>query len=374
VSQDGEAENLKAEEQSAEDADDSIAVIGGGLIGLSIAWELARAGWRSTVYEKGRFGGEASWAAAGMLSPGGEVEGPSALASLAIESRDLYGRFVENLEQASGLGIDYQECGGLDLAYSPEELRVLEERARVQAAAGIESRPVTAAHIVAFWPRVRREGLAGGRFYPKDGVVNPQELVTALAKACRRAGIQIHENCAAARVEVFEKGATVESCRGTAWHDAVVIAAGAWSSDLEMRGAPAIPRAEPVKGHLIGYRQPEHTCATIVRHRGTYLLQRANGLLIAGASVEHVGFDRELRDEIAAGLAGEAAFVFPHLAETAPSEVWVGFRPESDGLHIGAWGSKRLLLAYGHYRNGILLAPVTAARIAAEINANLQTR
>ena len=113
-------------------AANSTAIIGGGLIGLSIAWDLARGGRRVTIYEKNRIGGEASWAAAGMLSPGGEVEGQSALASLAIESRNLYTQFVRELEQASGLAIDYQECGGLDLAYSPEDLQALEVRARAQ--------------------------------------------------------------------------------------------------------------------------------------------------------------------------------------------------------------------------------------------------
>lgn len=354
--------------------DASIAIIGGGLIGLSVAWELARAHCQVFVYEKNRVGGEASWAGAGMLSPGGEVVGPSLLASLALESRNLYRQFVHDLEQASGFAIDYQECGALDLAYSPEELQTLEARALDQDSAGIQSLPVSAAHILAFWPHLRKQGLTGGRFYPKDAIVNPRELVPALAAVCRKRGVAVLENCAVARIGVSETAVTVEASCGTAMHQAAVIAAGAWSSSFAVEGVPPIPRAEPVKGHLIGYQQPEHACTTIVRHGPTYLLQRAGGLLIAGASVEHVGFDRELRREVAAGLAEAAAFVFPHLAETAPSETWIGFRPGSDSLHIEAWHSKLLLLAYGHYRNGILLAPATARRIAAEITANLRTR
>lgn len=372
MSQAGEAEKPPPENQeSAPAGESSIAVIGGGLIGLSVAWGLARAGRRVTVYEKNRIGGEASWAAAGMLSPGGEVEGPSALAAFALESRNLYSRFILELEHASGRAIDYQECGGLDLAYSPEEWQALESRANAQESAGIPSRPVSAPHILAFWPRLRKAGLMGGRFYPGDGIVNPRELVGALSVACGKAGVAMRENCAAAHLEVLETGVQVEACRGAELHGAAVIAAGAWSSAFTITGVPPLPRAEPVKGHLIGYQQPEHTCSTIIRHRGTYLLQRANGLLIAGASVEHVGFDRELREEIAAGLASAAAFVFPHLGETGPSEVWAGFRPGGDSLRVEAWHSKRLFLAYGHYRNGILLAPATAARIVACVHANL---
>lgn len=349
----------------------SIAVMGGGLIGMSVAWELARAGWRVAVYEKNLVGGEASWAGAGMLSPGGEMEGPSPLASLALQSRELYRPFVQELEEASGLAIDYQECGALDLAYSPSELQVLAARGAEQQAGGIVSKAVSAEHILAFWPRLRREGLAGGRFYPNDAIVNPRELMIALAAACRKRDVTVRQNCAVTRVRVLETAVEVEAACGSGSYDAVVIAAGAWSSEVAIEGVPRIPEAEPVKGHLIGYQQPEQTCTTIVRHGRTYLLQRASGLLIAGASVEHVGFDRQVRREVVAELAQEAAFVFPHLGETTPSETWIGFRPGSDALHIEAWHSKRLHLAYGHYRNGILLAPATGQRVAAEISANL---
>lgn len=352
----------------------SIAVMGGGLIGMSVARELARAGWRVAVFEKNLVGGEASWAGAGMLSPGGEMEGPSPLAALALQSREMYRQFVHELEEAAGLAIDYQECGALDLAYSRNELQALEVRAAEQQAGGIHSKAVSAEHILAFWPRLRREGLAGGRFYVDDAIVNPREVTIALAAACRKLGVTVLQNCAVTRIRVLETAVEVEAACGSGTYEAVVIAAGAWSSSVAVEGVPRIPAAEPVKGHLIGYQQPEQTCTTIVRHGRTYLLQRASGLLIVGASVEHVGFDREVRSGVAAELAEEAAFVFPHLGETTPTETWIGFRPASDALHIEAWHSKRLYLAYGHYRNGILLAPATAKRIAMEVHANLQAR
>jgi glycine oxidase len=352
----------------------AVAVVGGGLIGMSIACELARTGWRVAVFEKNLIGGEASWAGAGMLSPGGEVEGPSELGELAVESRRLYPEFVRGLEQASRQPIDYQECGGLDVAYSAVERREIEGRATAQEAAGIHSKAVSAEQIRAFWPWLRCEGLAGGRFYRGDAIVNPRELVKALRSACEGLRVPLIENRPVARVRVREAGVEVDTPCGSGTYEAAVIAAGAWSSEIAVEGAPAVPRSEPVKGHLIGYQQPEQTCNTIVRRGRTYLLQRANGLLIAGASVEHVGFDREVRDDIAAELAAQAAFLFPHLAETTPTETWVGFRPASDGVHIEAWHSRRLYLAYGHYRNGILLAPVTAKRIAGMVSANLQTR
>lgn len=355
-------------------AEGSIALVGGGIIGLSIAWRLAQGGWPVVLLEKNLIGGEASWAGAGMLSPGGEVEGPSELAALAIESRSLYSEFVRELEEGSGLSIDYQECGALDVAYSGEEFEALEVRAASQARAGIISKPVAAGRIAAFWPRIRKEGLAGGRFYPNDAIVDPREVVLALAANCRKAGVTVLQHCEVRRAAVKENGVVVETSCPRAMFEAVVIAAGAWSNGIAMDGVPPVPSAEPVRGHLIAYQQPAQTCNTIVRHGHTYLLQRANGLLIAGASVEHAGFDRELRPEIIAGLAERASFVFPHLRDTTPTDAWIGFRPASNALHLERWHSDRLYLAYGHYRNGILLAPVSAKRIADQVNLNLQAR
>lgn len=345
----------------------SVAVVGGGIIGMSIAWRLAKAGFRVAVIEKSTVGGEASWAGAGMLAPGGEIDEPSPLAPLAIESRQLYRNFVRELEDASGLAIDYQECGGLDLAYSQEEWQALEARATRQQALGIESKPLTAKQVGTFWPRIRTEGLTGARFYPGDAIVNPREVVLALAAACRKLGVAVEQNCAVESVTVTEQGVELQTGSGRKSSRAAVIAAGAWSSRVGVTGVPPLPIAEPIKGHIIGYQQPEQTCNTILRYGGTYLLQRANGLLIVGASMERAGFDRQIHPERVAALAARAAFILPHLGETEPTETWIGFRPGSDSLHVGSWHSDRLCLAYGHFRNGILLAPLTAEQIAAEM-------
>ncbi len=352
----------------------SIAIVGGGIIGLSTAWRLTQSGRQVAVYDQGPIGHEASWAGAGMLSPGGEIDSDSPLVPLAMASRRLYPGFVRELEQASGVEIDYQECGGLDLAYSAAELTALEQKAATQASLGIASKAVTASHILQFWPRIRREGLTGGRFYPGDGIVNPRQVLQALNVACERLGVALKPNCAVTGAELSGDSVLVHSPLTLDKFDAVVISAGAWSNSIKVSGVPPLPSVEPVKGHLIGYRQPEQTCNTIVRHGHAYLLQRANGLLIVGASVEHAGFDRNLKPEIIENLAGEAGFVFPHLSETTHSEAWIGFRPASENLRLGCWYSPRLYLGYGHYRNGILLAPVSAQRLASEINANFEKR
>jgi glycine oxidase len=350
----------------------SIAIVGGGIIGLSIAWRLAQRGFSVSVYEKGLVGGEASWAGAGMLSPGGEIDQPSELATLALESRRLYPSFVAELEGASGLSIDFRQAGALDLAYSDQEHAALESRAARQSGMGIESKPVPPLKVAPFWPRVRIDSLAGARFYPGDALVNPRDVIIALSAVCKRIGVQIHQNCAVERASLNDS-VRLNTANGIERHDVLVIAAGAWSGTISIDSI-ALPQSEPVKGHLVGYQQPEHTCPTIIRHGHLYLLQRSSGLLIVGASVEHAGFDRSIEPLIAAQLSAQGGFVMPHLLETMPTEIWAGFRPASDALHIGQWHSERLYLAYGHYRNGILLAPVTAERIASQISASWQTR
>jgi glycine oxidase len=354
-------------------ASPSIAIAGGGIIGLSTAWRLAQHGFGVTVFEQSTMGGEASWAGAGMLAPGGEMDQPSELATLAIESRRLYPAFIRELRETAGLAIDFQELGAVDLAYSADELAALEARAVRQSAIGIDSKPVLPARVSAFWPRIRTEGLAGARFYPGDGLVNPREVVIALCAVCRNLGVRLIQNCSVLQVEDRGANVLVTTNQDSQTYEAALIASGAWSSAIKVSPIP-VPGSSPVKGHLLGYQQPSQTCNTIIRHGHTYLMQRNSGFLIVGTSVEHVGFDRQIDAQVANQLAAAAGFVMPHLLETSPTETWVGFRPASDKLHLGRWQSGNLYLAYGHYRNGILLAPVTAERLATEITANLGTR
>ena len=342
----------------------SVIVAGGGLIGLSIAWRFAQKGWSVAIFDQGSLGGEASWAGAGMLAPGGELEDLSPVTALALESRRLYPEFVSELQQISKLPIDFQECGALDLAYSDQAWEFLQRRADSQTGLGIASKPVTQKQVETFWPRVSTQDLAGAIFYPGDAIVNPRELVLALAAACRQLGVSLIQNCPLLAAHVLDSRVVLETACGSRSSELLVLAAGAWSSSIKIDGVPPLPPVEPVKGHLIGYQQPEQTCNTILRSGHTYLLQRANGLLIAGSSVEKVGFNRPVDPAVASLISAQAAVILPHLAETSPSEVWTGFRPGPAGApQIGPWHSNRLLLAYGHYRNGILLAPATAQKI-----------
>ncbi len=343
-------------------------MVGAGIIGASIAWRLAQRGWKVVLYDQGELGGEASWAGAGMLAPGGELDRESELLTLAKRSRSLYPEYVGELETVSGLAIDYQENGALDLAYSAAEWQELRQRSNRQIQLGIASRNMPVHQVKAFWPFVRTEGLVGAMFYPDDAVVDPRTVMSALRVACERVGVILAERHAVHRIEQISER-QIRVWNGAGGNDdfrTAVLAAGAWSGSIAISGLAPIPASEPVKGHLIGYQMPQKCCQTIVRHdlTHTYMLQRANGFLIAGSNMEHAGFDRSIQNHIVKQLESNAAFLLPHLAETSPTEVWTGFRPGSDRLHIGRWQESPLYLAYGHLRNGLLLAPVTAERIA----------
>jgi glycine oxidase len=294
-----------------------ITIVGGGLIGASIAWRLAQKGNEITILDAGRFGGETSSAGAGMLSPGGEFEKPSIWADLGSESMDLYPAFVEELSDETKLPIDFKICGCLKT-----------------------SEETGASHL-----------------YPGDGFVDPTDLLRALHAACVARGVKIIENRCTSVVE-------------TTAGDAFVIAAGAWSNQLHVEHAGRridLSEVKPIKGHLIGFDLQPGTLGPMLRHGHSYVLQRSNGFTIAGSTEEDVGFDRSIDDGICAEIHQRAARLWPALERAKPSKRWIGFRPYSETPHIGRLEDTNVWLAYGHFRNGILLAPLTAQRISREI-------
>lgn len=337
-----------------------VAVVGGGVIGLSIAWSLAKQRLAVTVFDARRIGSEASWAGAGMLAPGGEVEAPGQWSAFALESLRLYPDFVDELQSESGVSIDYRRCGSIDVAVTEDQARALELRAAFQQGLGILSEAVPPSNLGAV-----RAPISAARFYPGDAVVNPRDLTAALRVCCERAGVQFLENTPVHAISAVEPA------------ECVILAAGAWTSQIVVECAGekrTLPRSFPVRGHLISFDRAPHFSDSIIRCEHTYVFRRVAGAVIAGASTEEVGFDRTVDPQIAATLAADAARLVPAL-EGLAYEAWNGFRPQSETGEpvIGRLPDSNVWLAYGHYRNGILLAPATAARIATDVTrANLR--
>jgi glycine oxidase len=355
-----------------------VAVVGGGIIGASIAWRLAQAGLRITILDAGSLGGEASWAGAGMLAPGGEIEQRSPLLDLALESLGLYRGFVEELQAESGAAIDYQERGAVDVAFSREEWERLWARAALQGRNGIPSEPLDAASgdLRRLAPLVERE-IVGALFFPRDALVNPRHVIYALHSACERRGVEIHEHRPVTGLRLRADAIEIDTPPGLLTAACAVISAGAWSGDIPVWREDArlpLPPSFPVKGHLLGYRLNPGSLGPIVRHAETYLLQRANGFTVAGSSSQRVGFDRSIDDGVVADLHRRACAILPCLRLATP-EPWVGFRPGIESLYPQTCrlAGSTLWLCYGHYRNGILLAPGAAARVSREIIASSGT-
>jgi glycine oxidase len=343
-----------------------VIVAGAGMIGSSIAWRLAQRGLRVALLDAARVGAEASSAGAGMLAPGGEIEGHSPWNEFALESLRLYADFVSELESETGHPIDYRRSGAVEIALTEEEWSALGARAQVQAGLGIPSCPCSPNDI----PLLRAE-IAGGLFYPEDALVDPRDVMSALRAACERSGVAIREELRVTEIRPKADSVEVVSSEEALEAGAAVVAAGAWTSLIAIEGV-RLPRAFPVRGHLMGFHLDPGSLGPILRRGHTYLLQRASGFTVAGTSSEDAGFERRLNPEILTDIHQRAAELIPALASRTADERWVGFRPaiESDGPAIGRVADTALWTAYGHYRNGILMAPATAARVAAEITSS----
>ena len=314
----------------------NVLIVGAGLIGSATAWRLAQSGAKVRLVDAGRFGGETSSAGAGMLSPGGEFEGPSVWFDLCVEGMRMYPAFVDELRAETKMAIDFVQCGCRHLV--PEDRGWT--RATFQSSRGI-----------------RLQMVPGGLFYPEDGLVDPTHLLNALRCANEARGVEIVENHPVSEIEASD-------------YDGLLIAAGAWSQEVHVtsHGHPVtLPPVKPIKGHLVGFDLAPGSLGPMLRRGHTYILQRSNGFTIAGSTEEDVGFDRSVNAGTCERIHHDAAQLFPALKDAVPSKCWIGFRPYSVKPNIGRVEGTNVWLAYGHFRNGILLTPLTAARISEQI-------
>ena len=323
---------------------------------MSIAWRLAQRGMSVAVYDAGNVGGESSWAGAGMLAPGGETDSVSEFARSLVASNALYPSFVEELTAESGAPIDFRRCGALEFTDTEEEWRSLAARAEIQRELGIRSEVSKPNEL----------------FYPDDAVVDPRDVVRALRIACERLGVEIREGEPVQALRA-ERGAILDPRPAAC----AILAAGAWSSSIAVSvegEAQQLVRSVPVRGHLVSYQLEKDAAGPVLRNGATYIVQRSNGLTIGGSTHEHVGFDRSVNPAIVADIERRVVRLLPRLASTPRASAWLGFRPftENGEPQTGRLGSTPVYLAYGHYRNGILLAP-WIGKTMAEIIASSQT-
>ncbi|MGQ9370595.1 glycine oxidase ThiO [Azospirillum sp. ST 5-10] len=350
----------------------SVAVIGGGIVGLAVGWRLAGAGCRVDVFDAGTAGRGATWAAAGMLAANVEAEpGEQALLPLCRLSQSLWPAFAAELEAASGQAVDLRGEGTLVIAQTADDMARLRHHHAFGRSLGLTLEWLSGAETLRREPHLR-PGLGGALFSPEDGQVDNRKVAAALVTAFRRAGGTLHEGRAVAEVTVAggrATGVVVDGARHPA--DRVVLAAGAWSRRIPGVPAEALPPVRPVKGQMLALRMDP--AAPLLRHvvwtSNTYLVPRRDGRLIVGATVEERGFDERLTAGGVYALLEGVWRAVPGVEELPIDEMWVGFRPGSrdDAPVLGPTPVENLVLATGHHRNGILLAPVTADAVARHV-------
>lgn len=348
-----------------------VIIVGGGVIGLSIARQAHRAGMgRIAVIERGKVGREASWAAAGMLAPNAENESADDFYRLCDASRRMYPSFAEELAAETGIDVELDRTGTLYASFTEDDSRHLATRYERQLEASIPVERVSRDDVLRAEPQMSERVLAA-LYFPNDWQVENRRLITALETSIKAAGVTVLEGADArqlivegTRVKGVDVGGTPICAAST------VIAAGAWTSLIAV-GKQAFPVAvKPIRGQMIAYRPPINFARHVIYSPRGYVVPRADGRILAGATVEDVGFDKHVTGEAVLDLGNAASEIFPALDGLTPVEKWAGLRPfAGDGLPvIGPLpGYQGLILAAGHYRNGILLAPITARLVADEL-------
>lgn len=351
----------------------NVIIIGGGVIGLGIGWQLAKAGLSVSIYERERVGKAASWAAAGMLAPYSEVhtEEPELL-KLGCESLALYPQWVEELQTDSGMSIGYRVEGTLIVGIEQDDTDQLRHLFKAQQQLGLEVQWLNgrAARDIepALSPRI-----SGAIHCDTDYQVDNRLMVNALQHAYQTCGGNLYENSAVESIEIENGEATgIRTQEGTYTADIVILAAGCWSAQITGIPDSLLPPVRPVKGQMLAMQMEEgislNTVIRTVRARyptSVYLVPRNDGRLIVGATTEEMGFDTQLTVGGLFELLRGAWEAVPGVYELPILETWSGLRPGSrdNAPILGKTPIENLIYATGHYRNGILMTPITSYEI-----------
>lgn len=345
-------------------------VVGGGIIGMAIARRARGRGMTVTLLERDRPGEGTSRVAAGMLAPVVEVEFGEAgrrLLDLGMRSSQLWPAFASELEASTGASVGLMRTGTLLVARDEDEARELERQLEFRRSLGL-----AVARLRASEAREREPALAPtlrlALEAPDDHSVDPRLVLRALRRACESDGVQLREHARVARVELDGAG---ERATGVTLHDGervragqVVLAAGTWSEQIEGLPAHAGVRVRPVKGQILRLRDPggPGLLRRVVRFGGGYVVPREDGRYVLGATVEERGFELAPTAGGVYELLRDAHELVPGISELEIEEMSVGLRPGTpdNAPVIGRAGVDGVIWATGHYRNGILLAPLTA--------------
>jgi glycine oxidase len=337
-----------------------VAIAGGGLIGGAIALELARAGLRVGVFERGEPGREASWAGAGILSPAPENPGSIPTVPLGKASMALYPEFVASVEELSGQSVGFRTKGTLQALFSRDAARELSTVIALHHGLGLKAEPLRAEDARELEPALS-PATEAAVLRPDEASVDNRALTRAVLDAAEKSGAEIfpHHNVQA----IWQEGSR---CAGLALENEkvsaqwMVIAAGCFSA--KVAGAEPYAPVRPAKGQMLALRSDGLEVERVLWSDKVYLVPRNDGRILAGATVEYVGFEKGVTVGGVEKILSGTIELAPQMAHARIEETWAGLRPDSpDHLPIlGPTDVDGLLIATGHFRSGILLTPITS--------------
>jgi len=349
-----------------------VAIIGGGVIGLAVARALALRGVREVLLiERDSLGAESSSAAAGMLAPQAEANRAHEFFYLTCKSRDMYPAFAAALLEETGIDIELDTTGTLYLAFTEHDAEELQKRYEWQTEAGLPIDKLSATAVRQLEPAINEDVRLALKF-PLDTQVENRRLITALSAANELLGVRLETGTAVTRLEIQRNRVTgIETSRGFVATDSVVIAACAWSA-LLVAGDKALPdpRIKPVRGQMLCFQPNLPLTRHVIYSPRGYIVPRRDGRLLAGSTTESAGFEKQVTAQGVHSILTSALEISPRIASLPLTDSWSGLRPRAaDTLPVLGRCAEiaGVYYATGHYRNGILLAPITGELIAAAV-------
>ena len=335
-------------------------IAGGGLIGAAIGLELSRTGLRVAVFDKGQPGQEASWAGAGILSPAPENPGAIPMVPLGKASLALYPEFVDTVEEMTGQDVGFRQSGTLEALFSRDTARDLSTLIALHHGLGLETEPLSAEDARELEPALTTD-IEAAAWRPREASVDNRRLTRAVLKAATKSGAQVFAGQPAEALWRHRK-----RCAGLRLHNEsvaakwTIIAAGCFSAKID--GVERYAPVRPAKGQMIALGAERVKIERVLWSDKIYLVPRNDGRILAGATTEYVGFNKEVTAGGVEKLLSAAIRLAPELANARIEETWAGLRPDSqDHLPIlGPAELEGLIIATGHFRSGILLTPITA--------------
>ena len=343
-----------------------VVIVGGGVIGCSIAYHLRKAGVPVTVIDQGEIGAEASSAAAGLLAPLGSLAGPGPFANLLLASFALFPSLVPELEDASGIRVEYEQTGALRVVRNPRNVPNLRKRMKAWQPLGLHMDWLSGEEARQLEPMLAPD-VCAALYAPEESQVKASQVVKAFAKAAANLGATLRSHT---RIEGIQRQhdrvTAIETQGETIPCTQLVIASGAWSAQWS-----ALLNIElavtPQRGQILALRQPTPPLRHIIFGEAAYLAPKQDGTVVVGATKEEVGFDKQLTAGGVAWLLSTANRLIPSLEHSAIDRMWAGLRPKTpDNLPIlgPAPGWQNVTLATGHGSVGVMLSAITGQTLA----------